>query len=130
MPPPPSDWNKGEWGRTTRWSDFYRGWGNLCFRRKWGPRAPPHRRPTLPINLFPLLYLSPFPLSYSPCPYRSSFAVVEDENRIYIPSLVLPGKYYGRMYAPAATSYDKQNPRRRKIALTAALQLTCSNCAF
>lgn len=107
------------------------------------PLFPPEMRPSrasapttysLPINLssslsFSLSFSLTLP-SYSPCPYRPSFRVVENENRIYIPSLALPGKYYRRVYAPAATSCDKQNPRRRKIdGLAVALLLTCSNCA-
>lgn len=77
-----------------------------------------------------LLSLSTFPpLLASSCPPRRPFlaVVVEDENRIYIPSLVRPGKYYERVYAPAATSYDKRARRRRKIdALVATLLSTCS----
>lgn len=68
-----------------------------------------------------LLSLSTFPpLLASSCPPRRPFLalVVEDENRIYIPSLARPGKYYERVYAPAATSYDKRARRRRKIELS------------
>lgn len=77
-----------------------------------------------------LLSLSTFPpLLASSCPPRRPFlaVVVEDENRIYIPSLARPGKYYERVYAPAATSYDKRARRRRKIdALVATLLSTCA----
>lgn len=113
--------------RRARRAGFYRGGvREPLFPPEMRPSLPsrvaPRQRPTLiPINLSSLLFLPP---SSS----LSSFlaVVVEDENRIYIPSLARPGKYYERMYAPAATSYDKRDSRRRKIdALVVTLLSTC-----
>lgn len=85
------------------------------------PLFPPEMRPSLnpapprPSDLPPppinLSSASPFVFPSSLTPSLSSSMM----KIVFISHLSRPGKYYGRVYAPAATSCDKRDPRSRKI---------------